>query len=108
MKKISLWRHLCSLSLWERGGANQRGQANQRGRASFVLIMKPDPFPIPEESHPEPSFGLRAIESPYHFRDIHTTILHQLGLDQHRLTFPHLGRNERLTFVEGKVIREIV
>jgi Protein of unknown function (DUF1501) len=54
------------------------------------------------------AIGLRAIENPYHFRDIHTTILHQLGLDQHRLAFPHLGRNERLTFVEGKVIREIV
>lgn len=52
--------------------------------------------------------GLRAIESPYHFRDVHTTLLHQLGLDQHQLTFPHLGRNERLTFVEGNVIREIV
>jgi len=52
--------------------------------------------------------GLRAVESPYHFRDVHTTILHQLGLDQHRLTYPHLGRDERLTFVEGKVIREVV
>src|SRR3954470_2696431 len=54
------------------------------------------------------AIGLRPVESPYHFRDIHTTILHQLGLDQHRLTYPHLGREERLTFVEGKVIREIV
>jgi len=54
------------------------------------------------------AIGLRAIERPYHFRDIHTTILHQLGLDQHQLTYPHLGRNERLTFVEGKVIQEIV
>jgi uncharacterized protein (DUF1501 family) len=54
------------------------------------------------------AIGLKAIEKPYHFRDIHTTILHQLGLDQHRLTYPHLGRNERLTFVEGKVIDEIV
>jgi hypothetical protein len=54
------------------------------------------------------AIGLRAVESPYHFRDIHTTILHQLGLDQHRLTYPHLGRDERLTFVEGKVIHEIV
>jgi len=52
--------------------------------------------------------GLRAIEEPCHFRDIHTTILHQLGLDQERLTYPHLGRNERLTFVEGRVIRSIV
>ncbi len=54
------------------------------------------------------ALGLHAIESPYHFRDVHNTILHLLGLDQNRLTYPHLGRNERLTFVEGKVIQEIV
>ncbi len=54
------------------------------------------------------AIGLRAIEQPYHFRDVHTTVLHQLGLDQHKLTYPHLGRDERLTFVEGKVIQEIV
>jgi hypothetical protein len=54
------------------------------------------------------AIGLRAIEKPYHFRDIHTTILHQLGLDQHQLTYPHLGRKERLTFLEGRVIEEIV
>ena len=54
------------------------------------------------------AIGLQAVDKPYHLRDIHTTILNQLGLDQHTLTYPHLGRNERLTFVEGKVIREIV
>jgi hypothetical protein len=52
--------------------------------------------------------GLRAIEQPHHFRDIHATMLHQLGLDQHRLTYPHLGRNERLTFLEGKPIEAIL
>lgn len=52
--------------------------------------------------------GLRAVEQPYHFRDIHTTILHQLGFDQDDLTYPHLGRNERLTQIHGRVIREIV
>jgi hypothetical protein len=54
------------------------------------------------------AIGLRAIESPYHFRDIHATILHQLGLDQQHLTFPHLGREERLTFIEGNLIKEII
>lgn len=52
--------------------------------------------------------GLRAIESPHHFRDIHATILHQLGLDQHKLTWRHRGRDERLTFLEGNVIDAIV
>jgi hypothetical protein len=54
------------------------------------------------------AIGLKAIDKPCHFRDLHATILHQLGLDQHRLTYPHLGRDERLTFVEGKVIEEII
>lgn len=52
--------------------------------------------------------GLRAVESPHHFRDIHATMLHQLGLDQHKLTYRHQGRDERLTFLEGNVIKEIV
>jgi hypothetical protein len=54
------------------------------------------------------AIGLHAVENRYHLRDIHTTILHQLGLDQETLSYLHLGRKERLTLVEGKVIKEIV
>jgi hypothetical protein len=54
------------------------------------------------------AIGLHAVEEPIHFRDVHTTILHQLGLDQDRLTYPHLGRQERLTFLQGNVIEKIV
>ena len=54
------------------------------------------------------AIGLQAVDSRYHFRDIHTTILHQLGLDQDLLTYLHLGRNERLTQLRGKLISEIV
>jgi hypothetical protein len=52
--------------------------------------------------------GLRATVNPYHFRDVHTTVLHQLGLDQDTLTYLHQGRKERLTEVRGEVIKEIV
>jgi Protein of unknown function (DUF1501) len=54
------------------------------------------------------AIGLHAIDDPFHFRDVHTTLLHQLGLDQDRLTYPHLGRQERLTFLQGRVIEKIV
>ena len=54
------------------------------------------------------AIGLQAVENRYHFRDIHTTILHLLGLDQDLLTYLHLGRNERLTQLRGKLISEIV
>jgi len=52
--------------------------------------------------------GLRAVEKPYHFRDIHNTVLNQLGLNQDALSFMHQGRRERLTEVHGTVIKEIV
>jgi hypothetical protein len=52
--------------------------------------------------------GLKAIENPVHFRDIHTTILHQLGLNQDALSYLHQGRRERLTQVHGEVIKGIV
>lgn len=52
--------------------------------------------------------GLRSIEQPYHFRDVHTTMLHLLGFDQEDLTYPHLGRDERLTLIEGSLIKEIL
>lgn len=54
------------------------------------------------------AIGLKAIEKPYHIRDIHTTILNQLGLQQDALSYMHLGRRERLTEIQGEVIREIV
>lgn len=54
------------------------------------------------------AIGLRAVEEPYHLRDIHTTILNQLGLNQDALSFMHQGRKERLTEVHGQVIKQIV
>jgi len=52
--------------------------------------------------------GLRAVEDPHHLRDIHTTVLHQLGLNQNALSYLHQGRRERLTEIQGEVIRGIV
>jgi hypothetical protein len=49
--------------------------------------------------------GLRATESPFHMRDLHATILHLMGLDDHRLTYYFNGRNMRLTDNGGQLIR---
>src|SRR5205814_9957751 len=49
--------------------------------------------------------GLYAVENPHHLRDVHTTILNQLGLDQDALSYLHQGRKERLTEIQGQVIK---
>jgi hypothetical protein len=35
-------------------------------------------------------------------RDLQATILHLLGLDAHRLTYPYMGLDQRLIGPEGK------
>ncbi|MHC5543262.1 DUF1501 domain-containing protein, partial [Singulisphaera rosea] len=52
--------------------------------------------------------GLRAEVDRVHVHDLHATILHLLGLDHTRLTFPINGRDERLTDTAGKVVRSIL
>jgi len=44
-------------------------------------------------------FGFGAIENPVHVRDIHATLLHQLGLDHERLSVRFQGLDYRLTGV---------
>lgn len=54
--------------------------------------------------------GERAVENPHHLRDLHATILHLMGLDHSRLTYPYAGLNQRLTGVdaEAEVIRGLL
>jgi hypothetical protein len=45
--------------------------------------------------------GLRAIENPVHVHDLHASMLHLMGLDHKKLTYPFEGREFRLTDVAG-------
>jgi len=78
--------HNLGFSMWMAGGGIKGGQ---------VLGATDD-------------IGLRAVEKPCHFRDIHTTMVNQLGLNQDALSYLHQGRKERLTEIHGSVISEIV
>jgi uncharacterized protein (DUF1501 family) len=53
-------------------------------------------------------YGYKAEQDRKSVNDLHATILHQLGLDHEKLTYPHNGRDMRLTDVSGNVIREII
>jgi hypothetical protein len=54
-------------------------------------------------------FGHEAVVNRHHIRDLHATILHQMGLDHRRLTYFYSGLNHRLTGVqEARVINDIL
>jgi hypothetical protein len=53
-------------------------------------------------------FGFRAVENRTHPHDLHATMLHLMGIDHEKLTYPYAGRDFRLTDVSGTVIHEII
>jgi hypothetical protein len=54
-------------------------------------------------------FSYNVVQDPVAVRDLHATVLHQLGIDHRRLTFPFQGLDQRLTGVEpAHVIRGIL
>ena len=54
-------------------------------------------------------YGFNAVEDRVSVHDLHATILHQLGIDHERFTYPYLGLDQRLTGgEEARVVREIL
>ena len=51
-------------------------------------------------------FSYNVVEDGAHVRDFNATILHQLGIDHNRLTFPFLGLDQKLTGVEETHVLE--
>ncbi len=53
--------------------------------------------------------GSAAVEKPFHVKNLHATVLHQMGIDRDRLTYFYGGLDQKLVGVEGaEPIREII
>ncbi|MFY0687195.1 MAG: DUF1501 domain-containing protein [Cyclobacteriaceae bacterium] len=52
--------------------------------------------------------GYYGIKDKVHVHDLQATILHQLGLDHEKFTYPFQGRDFRLTDVHGHVVKDIL
>ena len=52
--------------------------------------------------------GFNITEDKVHVHDLQATVLNRLGFDHTRLTYKHMGRDFRLTDVEGKVVDKML
>jgi hypothetical protein len=79
--------HIDAFSMWFAGGGFKPG----------VIYGETD------------EFGFGAIDHPVHVRDIHATVLHQLGLNHERLVVRAQGLDFRLTGVlPARVVHEVL
>jgi hypothetical protein len=52
--------------------------------------------------------GYTVTKDPVDIHDLHATMLHLMGMDHLRLTYPFQGRNFRLTDVYGNVVPQLL
>ena len=54
-------------------------------------------------------FSYNIVENPVHLNDLNATILHCMGINHDRFTFPYQGLDQRLTGVEpSKVVKAVL
>lgn len=53
-------------------------------------------------------YSVNVVENKLEPHDLNATILHQMGIDHTRLTYPFQGRDYRLTDVHGNVVQDIL
>ena len=78
--------HPLAYSMWMAGGGIKGGQ----------VVGKTD------------ELGFNIVEDPVHVHDLQATILQTLGFDHKRLTYHYMGRDFRLTDVEGNVVKKLL
>jgi hypothetical protein len=89
---------------------SQNGAGRDHNRNAFSLMLAGGGFKAGHVHGATDDVGYRAVDGRVGVPDLHATILHQLGLDHERLTFPHSGRPETLTDADvtgAKVVREL-
>jgi hypothetical protein len=78
--------HLDAFTMWMAGGGVKKGMT----------------FGETDE------LGYYGVKDRVHVHDLNATILHLLGFNHEKFTFPFQGRNFRLTDTEGKVVKQVL
>lgn len=78
--------HPVAYSMWMAGGGLKKG----------AVVGKTD------------DLCFKIEEDPIHVHDLQATLLHCLGFDHTRLTYHYMGRDFRLTDVEGRVVQKLL
>ena len=90
---------------------SQNGKGRDHNRNAFSLILAGGGVKAGHVHGATDDVGYRSVEGRVTVADLHATILHQLGLDHTRLTYPHAGSAESLTdarVTQARVVRELL
>jgi hypothetical protein len=90
---------------------SQNGNGRDHNRHAFSLLLAGGGFKAGHSHGATDEVGYASVEGRVSVPDLHATLLHQLGLDHNRLTYPHHGQPETLTdarVTQARVVTELL
>jgi hypothetical protein len=106
---LIIWGGEFGRTVYSQGGLSKENYGRDHHPRCFTMWMAgggAKPGMIHGETD---DFSYNIVKNPVHIRDFHATALHLLGFDHERLTYRHLGLDQKLTGVEhAHVIKELL
>ncbi|MEZ5980512.1 MAG: DUF1501 domain-containing protein [Planctomycetota bacterium] len=106
---LVIWGGEFGRTIYSQGQLTQDNHGRDHHGRCFTIWMAGAGVKRGHEHGATDDFSYNITEGPVHIRDLNATILHQLGIDHARYTYPYQGLDQRLTGVEeARVVREIL
>lgn len=87
---------------------SEQGNGRDHNAAGFSMWMAGAGIRGGRAYGEKDDLGLHAVKDRLHVHDLHSTILHMIGLDAMKLIYTHKGRPERPTLNEGEPYLKIL
>lgn len=87
---------------------SEKGDGRDHNPTGFTMWMAGGRIKGGQTIGATDEMGLYAIEDRMHVHDIHTSILHLMGLDNTKLEYRHMGRPERPTLNKGEFQEKLI
>ncbi|MCA9032061.1 MAG: DUF1501 domain-containing protein [Planctomycetaceae bacterium] len=106
---LVIWGGEFGRTIYSQGGLSEKNYGRDHHPRCFTMWLAGGGFK-PGTIHGETDdFSYNIIKDPVHIRDLHATILNQMGYDHERFVYKYQGLDQRLTGVEpARVMDEIL
>jgi hypothetical protein len=106
---LVIWGGEFGRTIYSQGGLTNDNYGRDHHPRCFTMWMAGGGFK-PGTVHGETDdFSYNIVKDPVHIRDLHATVLHQLGFDHERFSFKHQGLDQKLTgVVPARVVHELL
>ncbi|QDU83969.1 hypothetical protein Pla163_10700 [Planctomycetes bacterium Pla163] len=106
---LVVWGGEFGRTIYSQGQLTETNHGRDHHGRAFTIWLAGGGIKRGHEHGATDDFAYNITADPVHIRDLNATILHQLGIDHERFTYPYQGLDQRLTGVEeARVVREIL